>query len=605
MTFTIGEMVGPYRLTEQLGQGGMATVYKAYHAALDRFVAIKVLHPAFTEDPNFLARFQREAKVVARLDHVNIVPIYDYAEHEGRPYLVMKFIEGETLKARLGRGPFSSGEVSRVVEAVGAALGYAHKRNILHRDVKPSNVLLAWDGQIYLADFGLARIAQAGESTLTSDMIVGTPQYISPEQAMGKKELDDGTDIYSFGVMLYELIVGKVPFSADTPFSVIHDHIYSPLPLPRQVNASVHPEVERFLLKALAKERGDRYKNVHELVAAFQQAWTDGAPTEAATVRVTPPAEAATIPPTPAAPPPPTTAQAQAPASTPIQGPTAQPAPVPAVGQTPPPLAATVPGPGKKRRVPWVWMAVAVIVALCCIFTFLAFRGNRLQRLQGTRVVPPEEFPAVVTPAVFEALVLAEERVNQNPDDPYAYIQLVAAYLDAEMPEDARDEMDGALEVGAQDEQFLWDACRQMETRQAWLLAARACFRAAELRQQTSLELPIDQLTLFHEVMYRAAGDPALTDYFSMQTMAPIDEPLAYITKARYLLYFGDPAEAQANLDSLVQIKPDMPEGLLLRAEFAARAGNRQEAQRWIDELLASPGVQEWMRQEAESILNP
>jgi len=159
MSFTVGEMVGPYRILQQLGQGGMATVYKAYHAALDRYVAIKVLHPAFTEDPNFQARFQREARLVARLEHPNIVPIYDFAEHEGRPYLVMKFIEGQTLKAVMEARPLAPRDILRIVEAVGAALSYAHSQGILHRDVKPSNVLMTSGGQIYLADFGLARIA--------------------------------------------------------------------------------------------------------------------------------------------------------------------------------------------------------------------------------------------------------------------------------------------------------------------------------------------------------------------------------------------------------------------------------------------------------------
>ncbi|MDO8753031.1 MAG: serine/threonine-protein kinase, partial [Anaerolineales bacterium] len=214
MSFKNGENVGPYRVMEQLGQGGMATVYKAYHAALDRYVALKVLHPVFGEDPNFEARFQREARLVAKLEHPNIVPIYDYAEHGKQPYLVMKFIEGETLKARMARGPLETAEMSRVIEAVGAGLGYAHKVGILHRDIKPPNGLLANDGAIYLADFGLARIASLGESTLSGDMVMGTPQYISPEQAVGKKDLNDGTDIYSFGVMLYELVVGQVPFNA-------------------------------------------------------------------------------------------------------------------------------------------------------------------------------------------------------------------------------------------------------------------------------------------------------------------------------------------------------------------------------------------------------
>src|SRR5512140_2422770 len=147
MPFNVGENVGAYRIIEQLGQGGMATVYKAYHALLDRYVALKVLHPAFGEDAAFEARFQREARVVAKLEHPNIVPIYDYAEHENGPYLVMKFIEGDTLKARIQRGPLTPGEVTNVMESVGAALSYAHRQGILHRDIKPSNVIITSDGQ--------------------------------------------------------------------------------------------------------------------------------------------------------------------------------------------------------------------------------------------------------------------------------------------------------------------------------------------------------------------------------------------------------------------------------------------------------------------------
>jgi serine/threonine-protein kinase len=276
MSFVAGETVGAYRIIEPLGQGGMASVFKAYHASLDRYVAIKVLHMAFNEDRSFLSRFTREARVVARLEHPNIVPIYDFAEHEGRPYLVLKYIEGETLKASLERGPLDTAEILAVLDAVGSALAYAHRQGVLHRDVKPSNVLMAKDGQIYLADFGLARIAQSGESSLTADRLVGTPQYISPEQAMSKADLDGRTDIYSFGVLLYELLAGRVPFNADTPFAVIHDHIYSPLPLPRQVNPNLPEVVERVLLKALAKERDDRFSDVSSMVVAMRAALTQG-----------------------------------------------------------------------------------------------------------------------------------------------------------------------------------------------------------------------------------------------------------------------------------------------------------------------------------------
>ena len=343
MSFNVGENVGPYRIIEQLGQGGMATVYKAYHAALDRYVAIKALHPAFGEDQNFLARFQREARLVAKLEHPNIVPIYDYSEHEGRPYLVMKFIEGDTLKARLAKGPLASAEIEKIVEAVGSALAYAHKQGILHRDIKPSNVLVANDGQLYLADFGLARIAQSGESTLSSDMIMGTPQYISPEQAMGKKDLDEGTDIYSFGVMIYEMVVGQVPFNADTPFSIIHDHIYSPLPLPRSINPKVPESVERVLLKALAKERVDRYPDVTSLVSAFKEAWVS--------------------------------------AGVPMQGTaiTMRPAQLKAAGPSAKTVAAK--SPVKKRTSPWPFIAGGILLVIGCLFILFVLRSDRLLKI--------------------------------------------------------------------------------------------------------------------------------------------------------------------------------------------------------------------------------
>lgn len=185
MTFITGEQVGPYQIIEQLGSGGMATVFKAYHASLDRYVAIKVLHPAFKQDPNFLSRFQREARIVAKLEHPHIVPVYDFSEAGGQPYLVMRFIEGETLKARLAKGDLPLDEVARILKPVGEALSYAHGQGVLHRDVKPSNVLLTPDGGVWLADFGLARIAQAGESTLSQDSLLGTPQYISPRASAG------------------------------------------------------------------------------------------------------------------------------------------------------------------------------------------------------------------------------------------------------------------------------------------------------------------------------------------------------------------------------------------------------------------------------------
>ena len=273
MSFKVGENIGPYQLLEKIGEGGMGTVFKAYHPSLDRYVAVKLIHPAHREDQTFVARFQREARLVAKLEHPHIVPIHDYSEYEKVAYLVMKFIEGNTLKDRLARGPLNFYETLQVVDSVGSALAYAHNQGMLHRDIKPSNVLLGKNGVMYLVDFGLARIAQSDASALSSESNLGTPHYISPEQALGKHGLDKRTDIYSFGVMLYELIVGQAPFAAKTGYAIIHDHIYTPPPSPRTLNPQLSESVEQVLLKALAKDPNDRFDTIDQMILAFKNAW--------------------------------------------------------------------------------------------------------------------------------------------------------------------------------------------------------------------------------------------------------------------------------------------------------------------------------------------
>lgn len=278
MPFTVGENVGAYRITARLGQGGMATVFQAYHPRCDRYVAIKAMHAAFRQDPAFAQRFTQEADAVARLDHPNIVPVFEHAQHAGHPYLVMRFVEGETLKARLRSGPLSKDQIVQVAEQVGAALSYSHKEGVLHLDVKPSNVLLTRQPEephalreIYLTDFGLARIAGAGRSSLFSSMQLGTPQYMSPEQARDEQSLKPAADIYSLGVVLFELVTGRVPFDADRPFSVIHDQISTPPPLPTALDPSLSDRTEQVLLRALAKAPKDRHHDVDSFVTAFAE----------------------------------------------------------------------------------------------------------------------------------------------------------------------------------------------------------------------------------------------------------------------------------------------------------------------------------------------
>ncbi len=273
MVLQPGHAVGPYTITRELGQGGMATVYLARHDKLDRDVAIKVMHDSFRQDVAFLSRFEREAQIVGQLDHPHIVPVYDYSDYEGAPYLVMKYVTGKTLKAILNReDDLSLEEVLRIIGAVADALTYAHERGVLHRDVKPSNIILDDSSTPYLADFGLARITRAGESTISTDMVLGTPQYISPEQAQGAKNIDGRADVYSLGIVLYELIVGHVPFSADSPYAIIHDHIYRAVPRPSEVNTDVTPSVEAVLLKALEKNPEKRFDTPNEMIDALREA---------------------------------------------------------------------------------------------------------------------------------------------------------------------------------------------------------------------------------------------------------------------------------------------------------------------------------------------
>ncbi len=601
MSFNVGDNVGPYKIIEQLGQGGMATVYKAYHASLDRYVAVKALHAAFGEDATFSARFQREARVVAKLEHPNIVPVYDYAEHEKRPYLIMKYIEGDTLKARLNKAPLTAQEIEKVVDSIGSALAYAHKQGILHRDIKPSNVLVANDGVIYLADFGLARIAQSGESTLSSDMIMGTPQYISPEQAMGKKELDNGTDIYSFAVMLYEMVVGQVPFSADTPFSIIHDHIYTPLPLPQSINPKVPEPVQRVLLKALAKERADRYETVDGLVAAFKSAWNEaGVPMQGTLITIAKPVE-------------------PSPADKTRMKPTAEPTKMAAKAGAAEPVALA-----EKKRSPFVWVGVIAVVAICLGSLFVA-RQNRLfttflnRRATATptftapatvtqQAAPPVQTPLrPITPnqplnLPPEALV-AQQRVKDNPNDLQARLDLAVALWSAEMPGASYDTLAELIKLaGANNEAFYIQAGDKFVAIEGWLPAAALYFQA---RKTYGLggNVPNNILDGFHQSYYRGAERAEAPSVLPFDKVAQVDQPIALVAQARNAFYSGHIDDAATFLNQVKRLSPNMPEAFLLEAEMNSVTGENEKARLIANGLLADLSAPDWVRAFAEEII--
>jgi hypothetical protein len=271
----VGRILGHYELMELIGRGGMARVYKSIQPALERYVAVKLLHPSVAADEEFLARFHREAKAAASLRHPHIVQIFDFGHQREHYYMVMELIDGPTLRDEFQRLkaldetlPFS--EVQRIVGEVSEALDYAHDRGIIHRDVKPANILLTPEGQAVLSDFGLAFMIEGPRQTITG--FVGTPEYMSPEQGQGL-EVDGRTDVYSLGVVLYEMLTGRVPFTAKTPMGVVMKHISEPLPPPRSVNPDIPEGVEQVLVKAMSKDPRDRYSRAGELSRALAEAF--------------------------------------------------------------------------------------------------------------------------------------------------------------------------------------------------------------------------------------------------------------------------------------------------------------------------------------------
>ena len=282
MSKLIGQTIGQYQIVEHLGKGGMAEVYKAYQPSLDRYVAIKILHPIVATDQQFLDRFQREARSVATLRHQHIVQIFDFGNQGKTYFMVMEFVDGQTLKQKLnalrGEGHvMSPEEASKILNQVAQALDYAHERGLIHRDIKPANILLTSEGDAVLSDFGIARMIESTRQTMTG--VVGTPEYMSPEQGQGM-ELDTRSDIYALGVVLYEMLTGGMPYQADTPLAIIFKHVRDPLPLPRQVNSDIPELVERVILKSLAKSPGDRHASAGEMATALERAVQGKEPAE-------------------------------------------------------------------------------------------------------------------------------------------------------------------------------------------------------------------------------------------------------------------------------------------------------------------------------------
>jgi len=266
----IGTILGGYEIVQEIGQGGMATVYRAHQLSMNRDVAINVLPPHFVRQTASLERFKQEANIVSRLEHRAIVPVHDYGEYEGIPYIVMRYMDGGAVDELLTKGPISPEITVQILEQIAPALDYAHREGVLHRDLKPSNILLDSNGDAYITDFGIARIL-GSNNKLTTSGVVGTPSYMSPEQAQGH-DLDGRSDIYALGVVLYEMLAGVRPFEGETPYNIAVKHVTEPPPSPCGINPKLSRAIEQVLLKALAKSRDARYATAVDLAHALKTA---------------------------------------------------------------------------------------------------------------------------------------------------------------------------------------------------------------------------------------------------------------------------------------------------------------------------------------------
>ena len=366
----LGDVLGGrYRLVELLGQGGMATIFRATDAQLGREVAVKVLHPQYGRDPDFVARFRQEAQAAASLSHPNIVAVYDFGTDADGPYIVMELVDGEDVATLLARnGPLPPRQAARLAAEVAHALAAAHARGIVHRDVKPGNILVSSDGRVKVADFGIARAWADARLTLPG-VTLGSVHYFSPEQALGE-QATEASDIYSLGVVLYELLTGRRPWEGDTPASVAMARVSAPPPLVSAVRPNVPPALQAIDQTALSPDPAARFPNAGAMAAALE-AFLDASDPRAASV---PPGAAAAA----------GAAAGAAAASRAASPAAARPYPPDAYAGAPgqpvqpraaqPPDASPVQPEEPRGTSPWIWLAGLLGLVILVVVGFLFFR---------------------------------------------------------------------------------------------------------------------------------------------------------------------------------------------------------------------------------------
>ncbi len=590
-----GKRLGKYELVERLGRGGMAEVYKSYQPGMDRFVAIKVMHSHLAESEDFVTRFKREAQLVGHLRHPHIVQVIDFDVQDEGYYMVMEYIKGETLKYYIQqKGPLDPDECLRITSQLADALHYAHKEGMIHRDIKPANVMFTDKSYTHpvLTDFGIARIISGGTQLTASGAFVGTPAYISPEIARGE-QADERSDIYSMGIMLYEMLTGKVPYDADTPFAVIMKHVNEPLPSPRQLNLNVTDSVERVVYTALAKNPNERYQTAAEFRDALNETLgviAHERPTVSGEGRGTDIQNQATA----------TIARDQVDNIATIITDSQQ------VAQASP---ATMVGDGKRSnmlRILLGLVAVVAIVALGYIFVLQPEDDDEsAQTTQNTpEITATAEFTS--TPEVAVADVgdydnsLVEQgqygraisnyttAILQDPDNPLHYVRRAEAYgalylenREAENRTKAEDDFETALEL---DSNF----------NPAYLVRGKFYSALGEYDVALSdfnraIELDVTQADLYAErgFVHLARGNQeAATADFVQATTLDASNSLAYLGQAQLSLDNGDFESALFNVSLALETNPEFAEAYALRGSLHMHLGNTDDAKSDFDTAI-------------------
>jgi len=544
-----GRTLGKYRLTERLGRGGMAEVYRAYQPNLERDVAIKVMHSYLAEDENFVGRFKREAKAVAQLRHPHIVQVYDFDIEDDTYYMVMEYIAGETLKERIKqlnaegkRMPLK--EVVRILGDLCNALDYAHVQGRVHRDIKPANVMFDVE-RLVLTDFGIASIVGGTRYTATGAM-VGTPAYMSPEQGQGEPG-DVQSDVYSLGIILYEMVTGQVPYDADTPLAIILKHLNEPLPLPRKVIADVPPAVERVILKAMAKSPDDRYQSAGALAEALKAAVEKAERT----------AEVLDMPFETAA----ETGKISEVSLEPVAK-----------------MEIEAPSPHPPRRTPWALAGIAGLIVVGLIAAALLALPNLIKNadrtpLSGVAVTPtptavtPTPTPITqLTPVAVSATALSSPAAPRTPPpEAVTHYEAGVAALEDWQLEQAIEAFSQAIEAAPS---FAEAYCQRGTTHRQLGQLAEA---EADLNQAIALAPGLAAAYYERGDLYLdlARGQDALRDLTRAIELQP-DHAQAYLRRAQtYAWYIDDQDEALVltDLDRAIELSPDLEEAWYMRGE--------------------------------------